>query len=34
MIADGASKFVELGPGSALIGMIKKINADVEAVKE
>jgi [acyl-carrier-protein] S-malonyltransferase len=34
MIADGASKFVELGPGSALIGMIKKINAEVEAVKE
>jgi [acyl-carrier-protein] S-malonyltransferase len=34
MIANGASKFVELGPGSALIGMIKKINADVEAVKE
>lgn len=34
MIADGASKFIELGPGSALIGMIKKINADVEAVKE
>jgi [acyl-carrier-protein] S-malonyltransferase len=34
MIADGATKFVELGPGSALIGMIKKINADVEAVKE
>lgn len=34
MIADGASKFVELGPGSALIGMIKKINADVVAVKE
>jgi [acyl-carrier-protein] S-malonyltransferase len=34
MIVDGASKFVELGPGSALIGMIKKINADVEAVKE
>lgn len=34
MIADGATKFVELGPGSALIGMIKKINTDVEAVKE
>jgi [acyl-carrier-protein] S-malonyltransferase len=34
MIADGATKFIELGPGSALIGMIKKINADVEAVKE
>jgi [acyl-carrier-protein] S-malonyltransferase len=34
MIADGATKFVELGPGSALIGMIKKINTEVEAVKE
>jgi [acyl-carrier-protein] S-malonyltransferase len=34
MIADGATKFVELGPGSALIGMIKKINTDIEAVKE
>jgi [acyl-carrier-protein] S-malonyltransferase len=34
MIADGATKFIELGPGSALIGMIKKINTEVEAVKE
>ena len=30
MIADGATKFVEVGPGTALQGMIKKVSADVE----
>jgi [acyl-carrier-protein] S-malonyltransferase len=28
MIADGASEFVEVGPGSVLQGLIKKINKD------
>ncbi len=30
MIKDGASSFVEIGPGKALQGMIKKIDASVE----
>jgi [acyl-carrier-protein] S-malonyltransferase len=30
MIASGASKFTELGPGKALQGMLIKINKDVE----
>ena len=30
MIADGATAFVEVGPGTALQGMIKKVSADVE----
>jgi [acyl-carrier-protein] S-malonyltransferase len=29
MIADGASDFIELGPGSVLQGLIKKIDAKV-----
>ncbi|HXK75698.1 MAG TPA: ACP S-malonyltransferase [Bacteroidaceae bacterium] len=31
MIADGATEFVECGPGKVLQGMIKKINREVEA---
>ncbi|MGP1515165.1 MAG: ACP S-malonyltransferase [Bacteroidales bacterium] len=30
MIADGATTFIEVGPGTALQGMIKKVKADVE----
>lgn len=33
MISDGANRFYEVGPGNALTGMIKKINADVTAEK-
>lgn len=32
MILDGATQFIEVGPGNALMGMIKKINPDVEAI--
>ena len=28
MIADGATEFIEVGPGRALQGMIKKINRE------
>lgn len=31
MIADGATEFVELGPGNVLQGLIKKVNKDIAA---
>ena len=30
MIADGATRFYEFGPGDVLKGLIRKINAEVE----
>lgn len=32
MIADGASQFVEVGPGKVLQGLVKKINSSAEAM--
>jgi [acyl-carrier-protein] S-malonyltransferase len=32
MIAAGATKFIEVGPGKALQGMLIKINKEVERV--
>jgi [acyl-carrier-protein] S-malonyltransferase len=32
MIADGATSFVEVGPGKVLQGLVKKVNKDIEAV--
>lgn len=32
MIADGATSFVEVGPGKVLQGLVKKVNRDMEAV--
>ena len=31
MIADGATEFIEVGPGTALQGMVKRINPDANA---
>ena len=31
MIKDGATEFIEVGPGTALQGMVKRINAEVDA---
>jgi [acyl-carrier-protein] S-malonyltransferase len=32
MIADGATKFIEVGPGTVLQGLVKKVNSSIEAV--
>ncbi|MBP6401473.1 MAG: ACP S-malonyltransferase, partial [Bacteroidia bacterium] len=32
MIVDGATHFVEVGPGKVLQGLVKKINKDMEAI--
>jgi [acyl-carrier-protein] S-malonyltransferase len=32
MIADGATSFVEVGPGTVLQGLVKKVKPDIEAV--
>jgi [acyl-carrier-protein] S-malonyltransferase len=32
MMNDGASRFVEVGPGTVLQGLVKKVNKDIEAV--
>ena len=32
MLADGATQFIEVGPGKVLQGLVKKINASAEAM--
>ena len=32
MLADGANKIIEVGPGNVLQGLFKKVNREVEAV--
>jgi len=32
MIADGAARFVEVGPGTVLQGLVKKVNKGIEAI--
>jgi [acyl-carrier-protein] S-malonyltransferase len=32
MVSDGASRFIEVGPGKVLQGLVKKISKDMEAV--
>jgi [acyl-carrier-protein] S-malonyltransferase len=32
MLRDGATHFIEVGPGKVLQGLVKKVNKDVEAV--
>ena len=31
MLADGADEFIEVGPGTALQGMVKRVNPDINA---
>jgi [acyl-carrier-protein] S-malonyltransferase len=31
MIADGATEFIEVGPGTALQGMVKRISPETDA---
>jgi len=32
MLADGATKFIEVGPGNVLQGLVKKVDKDIEAM--
>ena len=32
MIADGATSFTEVGPGKVLVGLVNKINKEIETI--
>ena len=32
MLADGANEFIELGPGTVLAGLVKKVNGEVSVM--